>query len=110
MEIWFADREVAAACCCLERLRARWGPDGGRRVGRRLQQMKAAPTLAALRSLPGRCRRCDGRDGDWMIDVDGVATIVFRPDPDTDDHDGSRIIVRATVISVIDHPTRGGGS
>lgn len=110
MEIWFADREVAEMCCCLERLRARWGSDGGPKIGRRLQQMKAAPTLAALRALPGRCRLCDSGNGDWMIDIDGVATIVFRPHPATDDADESETIVRATVISVIEHPMRGGGS
>jgi hypothetical protein len=110
MDIWFADPETAAVCCCLRELRARWGPDGGPKVGRRLLQMKAAPTLAALRSLPGRCRRCDSGDGNWLIDVDGVATIMFRPEPTTSEADGSRIIVRATVISVIDHPMRGGRS
>jgi len=110
MDLWFADRETAAVCCCLERLRARWGPDGGPRVGRRLQQMKAAPTLAALRSLPGRCRRCDSGDGNWLIDVEGIATILFRPEPATDEAGGARHVVRATVISVIDHPMRGGGS
>jgi hypothetical protein len=110
MEIWFADPETAATCCCLERLRARWGPDGGRKIGRRLLQMKAAPTLAALRSLPGRCRRCDSGDGNWLIDVDPVATILFRPEPAATATDGSKTIVRATVISVIDHPRRGGGS
>ena len=110
MDIWFADPETAAVCCCLERLQACWGLDGGQKVGRRLQQMKAAPTLAALRSLPGHCRRCDSGNGDWMIDIEGVATIVFRPDPTADDPDPSRTIVRVRVISVIAHPLRGGGS
>lgn len=106
MEIWFSDRETAAVCCCLERLRARWGADGGPLIARRLQQMKAAESLAALRSLPGRCRRCEGINGHWVIDVDGVAVIVFRPDPPTDGADGSGFIVRATVISVIERPMR----
>ncbi len=110
MELWFADPETALVCCRLDGLRARWGPAGGPKVGRRLQQMKAAPTLAALGSLPGACRRCDSGNGNWLIDVDGVATIVFRPEPTTNEADGSRTIVRATVISVIDHPQRGGGS
>lgn len=105
MEIWFADREMAAVCCRLERLCERWGPDGGPKIGRRLLQMKAAPTLAALRSLPGRCRRSDHGDGNWLIDVDPIATILFRPESTTTS-DGSRTL-RVTVISVIDHPRRG---
>jgi hypothetical protein len=108
VEIWFTDTQTAAMCCCLERLRARWGPDGGQQVGRRLQQMKAAPTLEVLRTLPGHCRPCDGGDGNWLIDVAGIATIVFRPAPATDDAYESGMIVRATVLSVIEHPTRPG--
>ena len=110
MEICFADPQTAAVCCCLERLRERWGAEGGPRVGRRLQQMKAAPTLEALGTLPGRCRPCDDGAGNWLIDVAGIATIVFRPGPPADGADDSGMIVRATVLSVIAYPTRPGGS
>jgi hypothetical protein len=110
MEIWFADPEVAAVCSSRERLRAHWGTDGGLKIGRRLQQMKAAPTLTALRSLPGRCQRRDCGDGGWMIDIDAVATILFRTDPPTGHVDEHRAIVRATVISIIERPIPGGGA
>jgi hypothetical protein len=108
VEIWFADPQTAALCCCLERLQARWGPEGGQQVGRRLQQMKAAPTLEALSTLPGNCRPCG--DGNWLLDVAGLATILFRPDPPDGDLNESGMIVRATVISVIEYPTRPGDS
>jgi hypothetical protein len=110
MEIWFADQKMAALCCELERLRARWGPDGGTGVGRRLQQMKAARTLEALRALPGRCRPCDGSEGNWMIDIDGVAVIVFRLELADDGAAVLGTVVRATVVSVIDHPLQEGHS
>jgi hypothetical protein len=110
VEIWFADPQTAAVCCCLERLQAHWGPEGGRQVGRRLQQMKAAPTLEVLSALPGHCRPCRGDDGSWLIDVADIATIIFRPDPPANNADESGMIVRATVLSVIEYPTRPGGS
>ena len=110
MEIWFADPQTAALCCCLERLQARWGPQGGQQVGRRLQQMKAAPTLGALITLPGDCRPCDGGGGNWLIDVAGLATIVFRPDAPAEHVHEPGMIIRATVLSVIECPTRPGDS
>lgn len=110
MEIWFADPQTAALCCCLERLQARWGPEGGQQVGCRLQQMKAAPTLEVLRTLPGHCRPCHGHNRDWLIDVADIATIIFRPDPPANGADESGMIVRATVLSVIEYPMRPGGS
>jgi hypothetical protein len=108
MELQFADPEAAALCCNLRRLSTRWGTTGGRNVARRLQQMKAAPDLAALQTLPGLCRP-DGPDGEtWLIDVDGVATIAFRPDPTVPPNHGPAATKRVTVISVIDHPAREG--
>jgi hypothetical protein len=67
--------------------------------------MKSAPDLAALQTLPGLCRP-DGEN--WLIDVDGVATIAFRPDPTGTSTHGPAATKRVTVISVIDHPTREG--
>ena len=110
VEIWFADPQTAAVCSCLEQLQERWGPDGGTQVGRRLQQMEAAPTLKALRTLPGRCRPCDAHGENWVIDVAEIATIVFRPDPPASGSRESEMIARAIVISVLDYPIRPGGS
>lgn len=108
MELQFADSEVAAVCCSLQRLSERWGLTGGRKVARRLQQMKAAPDLAALQTLPGLCRP-DGPDSEtWLIDVDGVAMIVFRPCPTGPSTYGPAATKRVTVTSVIDHPPREG--
>ncbi len=72
--------------------------------------MKAAPTLDALGTLPGHCRPCDGGDGKWLIDVADIATIVFRADRPAVDADESGMIVRATVLSVIEYLMRPEGS
>ena len=48
--------------------------------------------------------------GNWLIDVAGIANIVFRPGPPAYGADDSGMIVRATVLSVIEYPTRPGGS
>lgn len=107
MELQFADAEVAAVCCSLQQLCARWGPAGGRKVALRLQQMRAAPDLAALRSLPGKCRQNGPDSQTWLVDVDGAVAIVFKPDR-ADRPNNVPAAMRATVISVIDHPTREG--
>jgi hypothetical protein len=101
MKLQFADAEVAALCCSLQRLTARWGSAGGEEVGRRLLQIKAAPDIAALQTLPGRCRR-DGNNETWLIDVDGVATITFLVSPEVPATGGQSAMVHATVTSIID--------
>ncbi len=79
MDIWFGDDETAELCSRAAKLAARWGAVGGRAVGRKLVQIEAAPSVEALRALPGDLRR-DATDGTWMISVDGVAIIRFELD------------------------------
>jgi hypothetical protein len=98
MDIWFGDDGTAELCSQAARLRARWGVTGGMAVGRRLVQIEAAPTLEALRSLPGGLRR-DPADGTWMITVDDVAIIRFELDNGT--ADGSPVV---RVLAVNDRP------
>lgn len=98
MDIWFGDDETAELCSRGASLAARWGAVGGRAVGRKLVQIEAAPTLEALRALPGGLRR-DATDDTWMINVDGVAIIRFELDDRTGDGVGT-----VRVLSVSDQP------
>jgi hypothetical protein len=109
MEILFADEATHTLCCRLDQLRRTWGPEGGASVARRLQQMRAAPTLATLQTLPGRCRPGMDGNGTWVTDVPGVGLIVFRPDATTTNGHDIRTATRATVISVT-NPAAPGGS
>jgi hypothetical protein len=98
MDIWFGDDETAELCGCATRLATRWGPSGGRAVGRRLLQIEAAPTIQALQALPGGLRN-DATDGTWMIKVQDVAVIKFELDGDT--VNGTHLV---RVLSVTDLP------
>lgn len=77
MEIWFADDDTAEMCGCVTKLATRWGPTGGRAVGRKLLQLQAAPSVEALRTLPGGLCH-DTTNDTWMIKVEGVAVITFE--------------------------------
>jgi plasmid maintenance system killer protein len=99
MEIWFGDDETAELCSRTAKLTARWGPAGGKAVGRRLIQIEAAPTIEALCALPGKCR-LDAANGTWLVDVEDIAVIRFRFGSGT-----AGTACKAHVISVSNHPT-----
>lgn len=98
MDIWFGDDETAELCSQAAKLTARWGAAGGMAIGRRLLQIEAAPTVEALRALPGGLRR-DATDDTWMINVGNVAVIRFALDDRTSDGAGT-----VRVLSVSDQP------
>jgi hypothetical protein len=50
--VGFRGDDIRRACCDLEWMRRRWGPDAARSVSRRLQQLEAIATLADLAFLP----------------------------------------------------------
>jgi hypothetical protein len=80
MEIGFDTAELARLASSSRLLRARWGESGGRRVGARLLQMRAAPALADLARMPGRCRLLpECTSVTLAIDVADHAVIIFRP-------------------------------
>src|SRR5690348_10254718 len=98
MDIWFGDDDTAELCSRATSLTARWGPKGGRAVGRKLLQIEAAPTMSAIRALPGHLRR-DATDGTWMINADDAVIIKFKLDDGV--ADGAQAI---RVLSVSDQP------
>lgn len=49
-------------------------------IRRRLDDLKAAPTLEVMRSLPGRCHELKGdRAGQLSMDLDGPYRLLFAP-------------------------------
>lgn len=52
MDVTFATADLAALCNSEQRLTARWGPEAGRVVARRLLDLAAVPT-SAIGKLPG---------------------------------------------------------
>jgi toxin HigB-1 len=90
-------------------LQKRWGAEGAKKISLRLQQLAAAPTLAELRGLPGRCHELTGdRDGQLAVDVHHPFRLVFRPseDPPPETDDGGldwRAVESVTVIEMVDY-------
>ena len=102
MDICFGDDETAELCSRAEKLTARWGPTGGRAVGRKLLQIEAAPTVEALQALPGVRR--DPVNDTWMISIDSVAIIKFELD--TGPAGGMRMAHVLTVTDQLSGRTR----
>lgn len=80
MEVLFADAKMQHALSDQRELRRRFGAVGAKKITLRLQQMAAAPTLADMRSLPGRCHALLGdRAGSFAVDVHQPYRLIFRP-------------------------------
>jgi plasmid maintenance system killer protein len=63
-----------------KRLVRRHNSQRAKLIRRRLDDLKAAPTLDVLRSLPGRCHELKGdRAGQLSIDLDGPYRLLFTP-------------------------------
>lgn len=80
MEVLFVSDKLKRAMSTQRALQTAWGDEGARRITLRLQQLAAAPTLAEMRSLPGRCHELTAdRAGFLAVDVHRGYRLVFRP-------------------------------
>jgi plasmid maintenance system killer protein len=73
-------------------------------IRRRLDDMRAAPTLEAMRNLPGRCHELRGnRGGQLSIDLDGPYRLLFQvgDDPVPLKPDGGLDWTKVTTIIVL---------
>lgn len=74
MDVSFANAALAAVCNSEDRLVARWGPDVGRLVARRLLELAAADADAVDR-LPRAQVRPDAHSGEKIIDFGGEVVV-----------------------------------
>lgn len=105
MEVLFVSEKVRRALSTHRVLEKDWGKIGARRIGLRLQQLAAAPTLADMRQLPGRCHELTGdRSGHLAVDLEHPYRLVFRPtaDPSPKKPDGGLDWTRVESITVIE--------
>jgi proteic killer suppression protein len=80
MEILFTTAKLRRSCTEAKAMMKAHGPTRGKILRRRLDQLRAAPSLAVMRSLPGRCHELAGnRKGTLAIDLDGPFRLVFEP-------------------------------
>lgn len=84
MEIFFSSKKLED---CLSRQPDRvrkYGRTAADKIGLRLTQLLAAPSLDTMRQLPGRCHELQGdREGQLAMTVHGGFRLVFVPAADS---------------------------
>jgi proteic killer suppression protein len=108
VEIAFADDSFGSDCNDFQKLVGRYNKQRAKLLRRRLDDLRAAPTLEVMRSLPGRCHELKtNRAGQLSVDLDGPYRLIFKPshNPLPVKADGgldwSRV-TRIVVIEVVD--------
>ena len=87
-----------------KRLRRLHGDSRAKLINRRLDQLRAAPNLGTMRTLPGRSHELKGdRKGIISIDLDGPYRLLFRPvhSPLPTKPDGGSDWAQVTAICVL---------
>lgn len=103
MDIVFAEPRLAKVCNDDKASKQSIGAVGAKKLRRRLDDLAAAPTLAVMRTLPGRCHELKGDlDGHLAMDLDGGRRLVFKPahDPVPSKEDGGLDWSRVTAVCV----------
>jgi proteic killer suppression protein len=104
LDILFSSTKLEKECCDSKVRRKRYGEERGRWLGRRLDDLRAAETLAVMRPLPGRCHELTANlKGLLAIDLDGPYRLIFEPahDPVPVDSDGGLIWEHVTAIRIL---------
>lgn len=84
-----------------------FGAVGAKKIALRLQQLAAAPTLADMRDLPGRCHQLPGDlDGLLAVDVHHPYRLLFRATTQVRKYDGGldwSLVEGVTIVRVEDY-------
>jgi proteic killer suppression protein len=100
----FCSSKLEKECSDSKTRRKSFGEERARRLGRRLDDLRAAATLAVMRTLPGRCHALTGDlKGQIALDLDGPYRLIFEPadEPLPLDGNGSLDWNRVTVIRIL---------
>jgi len=91
--------------CCNSRERAkRWGESRGKALSRRLDDLRAARSLADMRHPPGRCHELSGdRKGQLALDLDRRYRLIFEvaDEPIPRKEDGGLAWERVTAVRIL---------
>jgi proteic killer suppression protein len=104
MEILFANERMRKMLSDPKALVRAYGQEQARVIARRIADMMAADSLAALRALPGRCHALTGnRAGQFAMELRGPYRLVFEGanDPLPVRADGSLDRSRVTLVRVL---------
>lgn len=105
LDITFDGARIRKACSSQAERMESFGPERARRVRRRLDDLVAAPTLADMRGLPGRCHEMrEDRAGHLSLDLDGPYRLIFKPahDPVPAKPDGGLDWSGVTAVSILE--------
>jgi proteic killer suppression protein len=81
IDISWADHKLERTCADERTGRRRFGAERWKLLKRRLMSLDAAPTLADMNGVPGKCHalRAD-RAGEFAVHLDGSYRLVFEVD------------------------------
>lgn len=104
MTIGFRTKKLQKACSQQKEGVKAYGAECARKLRARLADLSAAPSLEAMRGLPGRTHELKGeRQGELAIDLKHPFRLVFVPDHDPvpETEDGGLDWAQVTDIEVI---------
>lgn len=79
MDILFRTGKLREQCSDSKHSARIWGTEQARKIGQRLDELRAAPHLGVMRALPGRCHELRGeRSGQLSVDLAGPYRLVFE--------------------------------
>lgn len=105
LDIVFLNERVAAEFNSTRALTRRYGDEVAQRIRRRLDDLRAAPNLEAMKSLPGRCHELKhDRVGQLALDLRHPLRLIIAPahEPVPQKPDGGLDWVEVTIIRVVE--------
>jgi proteic killer suppression protein len=83
LDIIFDSKKFQKECNQQRLLIKRYGDVMAKRISRRLDDLRAAETLEAMRYIPGRCHELIGnRAGSLSLDLEHPYRLIFEPEHD----------------------------
>jgi plasmid maintenance system killer protein len=102
VDIVFKNKKLQKICNSEREMNREFGKDRASRIGRRLDDIRAASTLEILRPpFPGRCHELKGdRKGQLSLDLDHPYRLIFEPHGEAIKHKEDRRLDWASVTGV----------
>jgi len=83
VDIQFKTKRLQDICNDRKKRDKEYGPERGKRLGIRLDQMRAAANLEEFKQVHQRAHPLKAdRKGQWAADLDGPYRLIFEPIPD----------------------------
>ena len=104
MDIVFSTKKLEKLCNDDRLARREWGKAQGEALARRLDDLRAAPTLESMRGLPGRLHELVGdRAGQLAMDLKGGDRLIIEPahEPPPTKADGGLDWRQVTAVRVL---------